>query len=102
MTNEELHRLLDSWREGAISPEDFAKLEAHLHTNADTRRSWHRAANLDSALRDWAGRDDGLASWLPPTAARQRTARWLWAAAAAIALLASAAAYLVGAQRATE
>jgi len=101
MTTEELQRAADAWREGTIAPEDFARLESLLRSDARARRVWRRAANLESALQDWAGRDAGLSAWLPARPTARRHPLW-WAVAAALALLASLAAYFVGGHRATE
>ncbi|HEY1109776.1 MAG TPA: hypothetical protein VGE76_14105, partial [Opitutaceae bacterium] len=91
----ELHRLIEAYLRGTISPEDFAALEARLEADSEAdseaRRLLRRAANLDSALHAWAARDRSLASWQPglaTTPARRRNlAPWL-GLAAAIALMA--------------
>jgi hypothetical protein len=102
MTTDELHHLLEAWRDGSIFREDFTRLEAHLRESAEARRIWRRSANLDSALRDWASRDAGLGSWLPPqrSADAMRSRQWLWPVAAAFALLLGVAAYFLGGHRA--
>jgi hypothetical protein len=100
MNDEQLPRWIDAWAEGNISPEEFARLETRLREDAAARRTWRRLANLDSALRDWASRDAGLASWVPPhEASVPRRSRWLWPVAAAVALFLSGAAFLVGGHR---
>ncbi len=88
MNSEELHRLLEAWREGTISPQDFARLDETLRTDREARKTLRRAANLDSALRDWASRDAALDPWLPHVATTRRPLpSWVWAAAAAVVLL---------------
>jgi hypothetical protein len=103
MNADKLPHLLEAWRDESISTEDFARLEAQLRQDAAARQAWRRAANLDSALRDWASRDAGLATWLPegaPAGARPR--RWLWPMAAAVAVLLGVAVYFVGGHRAAQ
>jgi hypothetical protein len=100
MTSEELHQLIEAWREGTISPEDFARLDESLRTDGNARKTLRRAANLDSALRDWATRDSALDPWLPQTApSRKSLPPWTWATAAAIALLFSLGIHFRGGQR---
>lgn len=103
MSPEELHQLIEAWRDGTIAPADFARLEERLRTDEAARRTLRRAANLDSALRDWAGRDAMLESWLPVRSRRWiGSANWTWAAAAAVALLLCFATFFWGGQRATK
>lgn len=95
MPEPELHRLIEAYLHGTISPEDFAALEARLAADPEARRLLRRSANLDSALHAWAARDHSLTVWQPELSsaaaaapARHRTlAPWL-GLAAAIALMA--------------
>lgn len=81
----ELHRLIEAYFHGTISPEDFAALEARLAADPEARRLLRRTANLDSALHAWAARDSSLASWQPGLAAapaRRALAPWVGLAVA--------------------
>ncbi|MES2696205.1 MAG: LamG-like jellyroll fold domain-containing protein [Verrucomicrobiota bacterium] len=89
--DQELHRLIEAYLRGTISADDFATLDARLHTDAAARLALRRAANLDSALHAWAARGQGLEAWQQrptptPAQLRRMVAPWL-AAAAAILLL---------------
>jgi transmembrane sensor len=95
-----LERLIADWLGNTLSPEDFRVLDARLRTDPAARAALRRAAHLDSALRDWATRQEISAAWADaaapepaPTPAPARATfppfrrwRWLLAAAAAVAL----------------
>ena len=101
-----LEHLIADWLGGAISPEDFHALDARLRADPAARAALRRAAHLDSALRDWATREEIGAAWAEaktpePTPATARAAsspfrRWLWPLAAAAAVALSAATYHFG------
>ena len=99
MNDAELSRLIEAYLRGTISDADFTTLEARLARDPGARREFRRAANLDSALRDWAARPRALDSWLgmpePPTVPPRKTARptraWFAVAGAAAAVVALAA-----------
>lgn len=65
-TEDPLDRWLADWLHGTISPADLRALEARLLADPAARAALRRAANLDSALRDWAARDSHAAAWLAP------------------------------------
>jgi transmembrane sensor len=103
---EPLERLIADWLGGGISPEDFHALDARLRTDPAARAALRRAANLDSALRDWATRHELSAAWAGADAAEPAPAparvasspfrRWRWALAAAAAVALSVATYHFG------
>jgi len=83
--------LIQQWRDGTISPEDFAVLEAGLLRDAELRREFRRTANLEVGLRDWSARDPMMAAWEVPEPQQRvlpgKRRSWLWAAAAAAGVL---------------
>ncbi|MBL9187067.1 MAG: FecR domain-containing protein [Opitutaceae bacterium] len=103
-----IERLVADWLGDAISPEDFRALDARLRTDPAARAALRRAANLDSALRNWATRHEFSAAWagannaeptLAPTPARESASLfrpWRWPLAAAAALALSVATYFFG------
>lgn len=83
--------LIQQWLQDELSDAEFGELERHLKTDPAARTAFLRAANLDSALRDRAARDDHMRAWLAHQPARPSSTRklfWPWglAAAAAIAM----------------
>ncbi|MBL9202728.1 MAG: FecR domain-containing protein [Opitutaceae bacterium] len=103
-----LERLIADWLGGTISPEDFRALDARLRADPAARATLRRSANLDSALRDWATRQEIAAAWTdaaapepaaapaPTRAASSLFRRWRWPLAAAAAVALSAATYHFG------
>ena len=97
----ELARLIEAQLHGTPTPAETAALESALRNDPAARRAWRRAAALDSALRDWAGRDDALTqAWqtgAPTVPARRPQRSWrstlVAIAAAVIALLGAGAGY---------
>jgi transmembrane sensor len=87
---------------GTISPEDFRVLDARLRHDPAARATLRRAANLDSALRDWATRQEFSSAWagaaapVPARAAPSLFLRWRWPLAAAAAAAWSIATYHFG------
>ena len=103
-----LERLIADWLGNTISPEDFRDLDARLRGDPAARAALRRAANLDSALRDWATRQEIAAAWTekeapepasspgPARAGSSLFRRWRWPLAAAAAVALSAATYHFG------
>jgi transmembrane sensor len=97
-----LARLIADWLGGTISPEDFRVLDARLRHDPAARATLRRAANLDSALRDWATRQEFSSAWagaaapVPARAAPSLFLRWRWPLAAAAAAALSIATYHFG------
>ncbi len=96
---DELARLIEAQLHGTPAPAETAALESALRTDRGARRAWRRAANLDSALRDWAERDDISAAWASvtphPRIAPSRR-RWWWPLGLAAAAGLSIAMYQFG------
>jgi len=106
-----LERLIADWLGNTISPEDFRILDARLRADPAARATLRRAAHLDSALRDWAARQEISAAWAGADSAKPSLAsdrpltptasspfrRWLWPLAAAAAVALSVATYHFGA-----
>lgn len=97
MNDPQLTRRIEAYLRGTITDEDFAALEAQLANAAAARREFRRAANLDSALRDWASRPRSLDSWLvpPPSPAGARR-KWLFPWGLAAAAVVCIGAYFLG------
>jgi transmembrane sensor len=101
-----LERLIADWLQGTITPGDFAQLDRRLRDDPAARRALRRAANLDSALRDWATRREISAAWAAadapdsgvtlPRARPSLFRRWRWPLAAAAAVALSVATYHFG------
>jgi transmembrane sensor len=97
-----LARLIADWLGGTISPKDFRVLDARLRHDPAARATLRRAANLDSALRDWATRQEFSSAWagaaapVPARAAPSLFLRWRWPLAAAAAAALSIATYHFG------
>lgn len=91
--NDAFEKLIEPYLTGTISAEDFAKLEQCLRENPEARRALRRGANLDSALRDWASRNETGEAWIPAKSSPPtRIVRWrvpLWLSAAALVAFAA-------------
>ncbi len=107
MIPDPLDRLIADWLHGTITPEDFPLLDRRLREDPAARRALRRAANLDSALRDWATRHEISAAWAgadapapavapAPAQATAFFRRWRWPLAAAAAVALSVATYHFG------
>jgi hypothetical protein len=86
MTPAELTHLIEKCLRADINAAEFAVLENQLRTDATARAEWRRAANLDTALSDWAQRDPMLQAWQPPPErppAATRPTMWWWSGIAA-------------------
>ncbi len=75
--------------DGTLSAAEHAELEQLLTHDAEARRQWYLHTDIDLGLGEWAAtREMAKTHRLPQMAPPQR-ARWPWAAAAAVMLLAS-------------
>lgn len=95
----ELARLIETQLHGAPTPAETTSLEQALRTDPAFRRAWLRAANLDSALRDWAERDEISFAWIradPPARTVPSRFRWWWSLGVAPAAVLSIAMYQFG------
>jgi hypothetical protein len=102
MTADSLEQLIADWLQGTISPDDFRALDRRLRDDPAARRALRRAANLDSALRDWATREASAAAWLdtgPAPAPAAPVVRGPWRRWRLPVGLAAAAALCVAAYR---
>lgn len=92
--------LIEQWREGRISEEDFRILEAALLHDPALRRELRRTANLEIGLRDSATLNQMLAAWWETPAPPQRFSLsrmrpWLQVAAVAVLVLLVSSALIV-------
>ena len=102
----ELARLIEAQLHGTPTLADTAALESALRADPAARHVWRRAANLDSALRDWAARDDDAArAWLAadaaaphpaPARAGRSSPLWRWSLGLGVAAALSVAMYQFG------
>ncbi len=94
--------LIGGWLSQSLSPAEFAELEELLRQDPAARRRLRREVNLEALLREQASVAASLAAWQPDASATsgagsrrsRKVAAWIpWAAAAGLALLASAGIY---------
>ncbi len=85
MNESRITALIQQWLQGDLTDAEFAELEEHLKRDPAAREALLRAANLDSALRDLAARDDHANAWLANEPARPTRRKWFfpWGLAAA-------------------
>ncbi len=89
MHDRELDDLIQGWLLGTLDERQHAELERRLLADAEARRVFRSATNVDTATRDWASRDASLAAWraAEPPAPRRRAWGMIVAAGLAAALV---------------